>query len=1171
MEFRILGPLEVVEEGHPLPLGGAKQRTLLAFLLLHANEVVSRERLIDCLWGEAPPETALTALQGYVSQLRKLLGRERLVTRSPGYLLTVVPEELDLGRLERLAANAREPEPKEAAAALAEALSLFHGPPLADFAYESWAQTEIGRLEELRLVCLEQRIEADLSLGRHAELVGELEALVNTHPLRERLRGQLMLALYRSRRQAEALAAFQETRTALVEELGIEPSPELQALERAILNQEPALDLPARPTDAALWPPGATERLGAVFVGRDRELSELLAGLEDALAGRGRLYLLAGEPGIGKSRLAEELAKRARERGARVLVGRCWEAGGAPAYWPWVQSLRAYVRSGDPQMLRAQLGRGAPDVAQLLPELRELFPDVQERTPRESEAARFRLFDATASFLRNVAEAQPLVLVLDDLHVADVPSVLLLRFVAAELEESRILVVGAYRDVDLPPDHPVAAALADLARQAAARFQLKGLAEADVSTFIELSTGLTPPPSAVATIRRETEGNPLFVGEVVRLLASEGRLERTEDPLAWHIPVPQGVRDAIHRRVDRLSPETRSLLTLASVLGREFAVDAIARLAEQPPDVSLAVLDEAMASRLVGEAPGGIGVLRFSHGLVRDAIYDGLTAARRTRLHRRAAEVLEEMYAHDPEPHLAELAHHFFEAAPAGVAGKAVDYARRAAERAAAQLAYEEAVRLYVAALRALDLAGIADEATRCELLLGLGEAQAAAGEVAAGKETFLQAVERARRSGSPKRLARAALGYGGRFAWARAGGDTRLVPLLEEALTGLPDEQSALRARLQTRLAGALRDQASPEPRTSLSREAVELARQVDDPATLAYALIGRRLVIWGPDNTDELLAINDEIVRLADDAGDTETATDARLLRLEAHLIRGDIQAVYADLEAAARLAEEVRRPSTHWHVAVHRVELALLQGHFAEAQELIAQTRLLGNQAWDEEAAVSCVSQTFALRQGTGGIGELEPDLERLVVQYPARPFLRCLLTVLSAELGREEQARSGLDSLAADDFALVPRDPEWMLVMALLADVAASLGDTRRAAVLYRSLAPYGNLVVIDPHEFSTGSAARSLGVLAATISRFDDAERHFRAALAMNERMGARPWVAHTEHDYARMLLARDAPGDREKARELLASAVCTYGELGMEAWVERASTLALELGVAATR
>jgi DNA-binding SARP family transcriptional activator len=526
MEFKILGPLAIEEDGRSVDPGGPRQRALLAILLLHRREVVSAERLIDELYGSTAPVSAATSLRAQVSRLRKALRLEGIVqTRSGGYVLEPAPDTVDADRFERLVAEGRrlraDDEIRSAAERFREALGLWRGSALADFVYDDFAQSEIARLEELRIAAIEERIAAELDLGRHTELVGELERLVREFPVRERLRGQLMLALYRSERQSEALAVYQEGRRYLSEELGLEPGAPLRELEKAILRHESALDLDT----SSLGKPMESEDSKGIFVGRARELEELRAGVDDAFAGHGRLFLLVGEPGIGKSRLVEEVMRQARARGARVLVGRCWEAGGAPAYWPWVQSLRAYIRDREPRELREELGPDAGDVAQLFPELRRLFPDLPEPPAQGSEGARFRLFDALAAFLENAARGRPLVLVLDDLHAADEPSLLLLRFLARELRASRLLIVGAYRDVDPTLQDPLVTALAELVREPVTqRLALDGIVEAEVAEYIALTTGVEPEPAVVEEIYAETDGNPLFVGEIVRLLAAEGRL-----------------------------------------------------------------------------------------------------------------------------------------------------------------------------------------------------------------------------------------------------------------------------------------------------------------------------------------------------------------------------------------------------------------------------------------------------------------------------------------------------------------------------------------------------------------------------------------------------------------------------------------------------------------------
>ena len=1122
IEFRILGPLEVIEDGQALDLGAQKQRMLLVALLLEANRVVSSDRLIEALWPERPPETAAKALQVYVSRLRKLIGRDRLETRAPGYLLRVGPDELDLERCRSLAAEGR---PREA-------LALWRGAALADFAYEPFAHAEIARLEELRLGYLEERIDQDLAAGRHTELVGELEALAAQNPLRERLRRQLMLALYRSGRQAEALDAYQTAREALVDELGIEPTRELRQLHQAVLNQDPALDLvPADGREA--------ESGRGAFVGREAELAALTAGLDDAFAGRGRLFLLVGEPGIGKSRLADEVIARARTRGAHVLVGRCWEAGGAPAYWPWVQSMRVYVRAAEPTRLREELGVGAGEVAQLLPELHQLFSDLVEPPALESEDARFRLFESVAAFLVAASASRPIVLVLDDLHAADEPSLLLLQFVARELPAGRLLVIGAYRDVDPTPSNPLTAAVTELGREhATATLALGGLVKADVARFVEMVSGERPSDEVITTIHAETEGNPLFVGEIVRLLAEEGGLGPGEPR---RLVIPQSIRDVIARRLGHLSAECNRVLVFASVLGREFALAPLAAMADVTEDALLDSLDEAMGARVVADLPGAPGRLRFAHVLIRDALYEGLTTARRVRLHRLALETLEAEVGADP----AELAHH---ATAGSDFEKGMVYARNAADRALGLLAYEEAARLFTLALDALELAAPEDERLRCALLLALGEVQIRAGDTPTGKETFVAAAAIARRNDFGIDLARAAAGYAGQVVWARAGADHRLVPLLEEGLAALGEQDVVLRARLLARLAGALRDDHSRDRRDALSSKALELARLAGNPAALSYALEGRAYAILAPDTVSEVLDLALELEQLS--SSSHERIVMAFMLESSARLVLGQVLDDTA-LTNARLAAEELRQPAQLWLVTASEALVALGTGRLDEAERVMPVALELGERALPDGAIPHYVMQRYTLALFRGGVEGVEPAIHQLVADYPARPVFRCALAHLHAWLGRGEEAGVRLEALAPGGFAVVPFDQEWLYATTLLAETVAMLGNAESAAVLYDRLLPWRHLNAVDPAEGFMGSVSRYLGRLAAVVGRADEAVQHFEDALEMNERMGARPWLAFTQDDYARLLLSRNGPGDQERAEQLRAAAATTYAELGM--------------------
>jgi predicted ATPase/DNA-binding SARP family transcriptional activator/class 3 adenylate cyclase len=1176
MEFRILGPLEVCTDGGPkLDLSG-KQRTLLAVLLVHANEAISTDRLVDALWGAEPPDTAGKALQVYVSRLRKLLepeGKALLVTRPPGYALDLGGHSLDLHRFERLRADAgqalQEGDPAAAEAKLHEALSLWRGAPLADLAFEPFAQSEIARLEELHVAALEDRVDALLALGRHGEVVGELEALVAAHPLRERLRAQLMLALYRSRRQAEALDAYRAARRTLVDELGIEPSPELQELEGRILRQDPALEVaaPAPPTEEI--PTAAGRRAAGTFVGREAELELLEGGLEDALNGRGRLFLVVGEPGIGKSRLADEFASRAKRRGANVLWGRCWEAGGASAYWPWVQALRSYVRTCDPETLLAQVGGRGPELAQLLPELEDLYGDLPAPRTLEPDSARFRLFDSVTGLVRSAAREQTLVLVLDDLHAADEPSLLLLRFLAGELAEIPVVVVGTYREEEAAENEPVSASLAELRRLQSHQLRLGGLSQADVASFVELSTTVAPSDELVSALYSETEGNPLFVGEVVRLLASEGRMTETPE-VGWHVPIPPGVHEAIARRLRRLSKDCRRLLTQAAVLGREFGPEALEKASGLPEDDLLELLDEAFAARVLAGAPGGLGRMRFSHARVRDALYNDLSTARRAQLHFRIGKALEQLYGADPEPYLAELAHHFFLAGPGGDVEKAVDYTRRAGDRAVALLAYEEAVRQYGLALRAFERRGTKDDRERCDLYLAHGDALAKAGSTLEAKESFLAAADLARRAGLAERLADAALGYGGRLVWMRAWGDDHLVPLLEEALARLPETDSKLRVQLLARLAGGpLRDTLAPQPRVAMADEAVAMARRLGDPATLAYAIEGRCETYWGPDALEERLALAEELIRVGESSGDPERAYAGHDCRFFALLEGGDLLAAWREHEAASQLAHELRMPARLWITATRTANLALFEGRFAEAEGAVQEALELGRLAQSANAELAFDLQLYALRREQGRLEELVETVERAVYDYPGYPVLRFVRVDILLELDREHDAREAFDACAADDFRTHP-DDQWLFNVSLLAEACRELVDVKRAAELYELLRPYERHNAVATPELCRGSVSRALGVLAGVMSKPTQAVEHFQNALEMNATMGTRPWVAYTEYDYARMLLAGGAPADRARAAELLASAHATCADLGMSALADKVTLLLEEVPPAST-
>src|SRR5215211_1415209 len=446
MQYRLLGALEVQNGGSPIALGGAKQRALLGVLLVNANQVVSRDRLIDELWGEVPPPSVVQSIQVYVSRLRKLLPPDTLLTRTTGYVLEVDPKDVDLSCFERLLGEGRKAlaahDPQRATEVLHDALDLWRGPPLAEFAFEPFAHAAIGRLEELRVAALEDRIEADLELGRHAELVAELEALVAENPHRERLRGQLMLALYRSERQTEALEVYRQGRRAL-DELGIAPSAVLQQLEHAILNHDQALQplsRAARSSERVLLPGPLGLAPAFPFVGRSKELAALRSLLIYSQRGGGSVALLGGEPGGGKTRLVREVATEAAAAGVLVLYGSS-DAVVATPYQPFVESLEFLVRVLDRGELKESLGTGGGELTRLLPDLPSRVGPLPSPATADPDTERHRLHTAVSELLVGVGRTRPVLLVIDDMHWADVPSLHLFRHLARTASEARLLLI----------------------------------------------------------------------------------------------------------------------------------------------------------------------------------------------------------------------------------------------------------------------------------------------------------------------------------------------------------------------------------------------------------------------------------------------------------------------------------------------------------------------------------------------------------------------------------------------------------------------------------------------------------------------------------------------------------------------------------------------------------
>jgi class 3 adenylate cyclase len=897
------------------------------------------------------------------------------------------------------------------------------------------------------------------------------------------------------------------------------------------------------------------------LVGRDQELGEMREAVEEALAGSGNLMFIVGEPGIGKTRAAEELVTFAGMRGARVLWGRCHEDDRAPAFWPWIEAIREFVRDADPVGLRWQLGPRAPDVARLVPELAERLGEEPEPLASINEADRFRLFDSVTGFLADASRSRPLVIVLDDLHWADASSLELLRFVSRQLSGTGLLLVGTYRDVELGRHHPLSRALSELtAARNARRVPLRGLDVGGVASMIEATTGSPPPAALARSIWEQTEGNPFFVGEVVRLLASEGRLDGAGAGLP--AVIPEGVRDVVGQRLDRLTPEANEVLKVAAVAGREFETAVVAAASERDADEVETALASARENLLVSDgATAGTGWLCFAHAIVRETLYAELSTAQRVQLHKRVGEAIEAIDG-DRDRQLDDLARHFIEAAPAGELDKAVDYARRAAAHASSQLAHEDAASLYAQALELID-GSATDDRVRLEIAHDLGRARWLAGRFEEARAAYEQAAGLARRLGDADRLASAALGIS--LVAAAGQVDEPLVAMLREALSAIDDSDGAVGIQLRSAIAGRT-IWGDPDEARKLAAEALESARRLGDDHALAVALFAQQFLLAAtPDSPRDRLANADELIQVARRAGDPDFEVRAHAYRGHAQLELGDIAAADASFEDYARLARELRQPTHLWHIPVFGATRATMDGDFERAEALSEEVRRDGERAQEPLSGQLHALQIAVIRRLQGRLEEALPAVREMARRFPAIRAWKLTLASFLAELGSVDEARAEFEQLAAGEFEDLPRDLQWVPAMTRVADTCFYLGDAKRAAILHDKLAPFTGLHVIVGRAGSCqGPVDLYLGRLALTAGRTEQALAHFERAVELATRVGDRPFLIEARFGLGRALAARGRAGDAERAAEELGGCLDAAEAIGMRRMVEKALAARLE-------
>ena len=897
------------------------------------------------------------------------------------------------------------------------------------------------------------------------------------------------------------------------------------------------------------------------LVGRVRELRELYEAFEDAAGGRGGVHLVLGDPGVGKTRLAAALAQHAGAAGARVIWTRGWGRA-APAYWPWVEVVRGLTQDLDAAILRRELGSAADQLLRLAPELAErpAEPNPGVVVDEESEAGRFALFDALVALLRARSTSAPVVILLDDLQAVDEGSLIALDFVSRMLRDAAVLLVVTMHErvPDRSPDAQIA--LQNIVRSGR-RLVLGGLSRAAVGELIELTSGKPASPALVEAVHAATEGNPFFARELLALLLAEGRLDDPPEEL----PLPDGVRETIRRRLEPLDEQQFATLELAAIIGRTFTLATLEHASPLERDRVLDALDAAAALGLVEPVPGRLGEYRFGHILIRDTLFTGMPIADRLTGHRVVGEALEHVYRGAIDAHLPEIAHHFLCAAQRGDVAKAVAYAERAAYRALETVAYEQAADLFARALEALDRMD-SDVPRRAGLLLGLGTAQSRAGRSSA-RETFDAAVAAARSIEADEILARAALGFAP-FALTPGYVDDAHVALLEEALERLGQDDAPLRVSLLGSLAVALYWSDAADRRAALALEALAMARRLGDEPTLGVALSAAQLATTGPDMSEQGLAWLEELFALTARNGETVMSLAARSRHVDVLLELDDIGGADVAIETLERLARETRDPRAGAFAPLHRARRAAMEGRLDDAQRLLEEVALVAGDLTTSTVPITLASQAVLLSWLRHGARDMIEGVRAYAAGSPAMPVWRAALAAALADLGRREEAVLEFERLAADDFAALPRDNLWLAAMALLSETVLALGMSDEALVLHAKLAPFAGRNVVLPTVGFLGPVEMWLGILARVAGRDADALAQLAAARTRAVRDGARVTATRIAIEEAAVLLRSADSAARRQAGERLTRAAADAAEMGLPRLEQQVAGLRAQLGPA---
>lgn len=1176
--IQLCGRLSLEIDGAQLAdrLRGRQVRLLLAYLLLNRMRPVGRDELVEAMWPVSRPRSEDAALRTLLSRLRSAVGAESLTGRDEVTLTLPEPAWIDLEaaavELAR-AQQALERGDARVAWALAQVPLNIASRGLLPGATAGWLESPRRDLEDMRLQALEVIGEAGLRMG--SAQVGSVErsarSLIAAEPYRESGYVLLMDALAMRGNVAEGLRVFEQLRSLLRDELGTTPSPDALAAHERLLHPHVAVHgelgegLPIAPI---ALPAELRDRAQAPLVGRQQELAELTR-LWDA-AGSGRLHrlrpegpggpeprqivVLSGEPGIGKTSLAAELARRAHDAGGVVLAGHSQEEGLAP-YQPFLEALSHYIAVAPEDALVPAVREYGPELVGFIPELRRRAPELTPASPSEPESQRYRLFEAFVGLLTSIADRAPILLVLDDLHWADRSTLLLLRHLARARQPARLLILVAYRTEMAEPG--LLEALADLKRERlVTELEVGGLSESETADLVHRRTAEAPSHAFARALSAATEGNPFYIEELVRNLTSAGvRAGTATATEVDRLALPEGVKEMIARRLAGLGPRTVETLRVAAVVAREFDVALVERLVDLPEEEFLRALEEALAAGVLLETGVGRAGSRamFSHVLIREALYEGMSAPRRGRIHRRVGEALES----GGESSFGLLALHFTRAAagPEDVE-KAVSYARRAGQEATEVLSHDDAARHYARALEVVRSFDPADRRLRLDLLLELGDALVRAGERPRVWGVFQEAGSLARDLGDRTAFARAAIGASRRYVQQPGTVETELIAMLEEGLDLTAGERSLERVRLLVCLCGALYFSPQRDRMTELSDEANRIADELGDPLAQAHARSARRRALWHVAHLDERLLASTEMLTLARRALDVELQLQAHAWLIVDLLEKGEADAVQAQTAAFDALADELRQPLYLWQAVVWRAMRAVLDGALDAAEALAEDALAAGGPTEGVTAPQYYAVQLMTVRREQRRMGELEQLVRTIAQRDPPRAAWSAALGTVLWETERVAEARAEFERLGAAGFADIPQDGDWMIAMALLADLCADLRDAERARTLYGLLAPYhGRQVVVGFAAVCLGPVDRLLGRLAAVAGRRDRGAAHFEAALGAAAALRSAPWLAHTQLDYAQAL------GGGLTASRMVEDAAATAEELGLTRAIRKAALL----------